>query len=808
MYLSLNWLKDFLIIPKGVKAEDIAAKLTRHTVEVEKIEKQSERFEKVVIGKVLEAVRHPNSDHLNLTKVDIGEKEPLSIVCGAPNVAAGQLVPVATVGAELPNGMKIEEREVRGEKSFGMICAADELGLGEDHSGIMVLDGKKAKIGHPFAEYSELEDVIFEVDNKSLTNRPDLWGHFGMAREIATLLDSKTTKEFSRIWSARLEDVGGEKKLDVKVEEKNLCPRYMAVKISGVEVKESPEEIKKRLIAAGSRPINNIVDATNYAMLELGQPLHAFDSSKAEKIVVRLAKNGEIIKTLDGQDRKLNENALLITDGERPLAIAGVMGGQSSEIENSTTEIILESACFDASSIRKTSTSLSLRTDASMRFEKTLDPNLCPIALNRCLELIKQTCPEAKIDSQIVDIANFSNAEKDMEIDLNWLASKIGQDLGKKRIVDILEALGFKVATSGHTLKINVPSFRANKDIKIEEDILEEIARVHGYDNIEAQAPLIKATAPEQNQERWFERRVKSILSLGASLSEVHNYSFLNEEKMSKLKMSSNGLVKLANPISGLHTHLRAELFPNILDNVRVNQAKYDKISIFEIGNVFADATGSIDKNGENGEKLPYQGKHLAIVIAEEDEKNAYDTAKGAIEHLLKEIGCTACRFEESSDGQHPEWAKNGTYAKILSSNEDLGFVSLLDKAPGIKKEVAIIEINFDKLFSLYKSWPKKKYREPNKYPAMTRDLAFVISNKVLYGNIKKEIEGFDALIKEVELFDVYEGANLPEGSKSLAFHVTYESAERTLETAEVDALQEKLLKHLEIKFEAKIRNF
>jgi phenylalanyl-tRNA synthetase beta chain len=543
-------------------------------------------------------------------------------------------------------------------------------------------------------------------------------------------------------------------------------------------------------------------------MLELGQPLHAFDAAKAEKIVVRRAKNGETIKTLDGQERELNENALLISNGEKPLAIAGIMGGQSSEIENSTTEIMLESACFDASSIRKTSTALSLRTDASVRFEKTLDPNLCPAALARCFDLIKKTCPEAKLSSHLADMANFSNESKTMEIDLNWLTIKIGQDLGKKKIVKILEALGFEVHSSGHMLKITVPSFRANKDIKIKEDVLEEIIRIHGYDNVEPQSPIIKATAPEQNQERTFERHVKNILSLGAALTEVHNYSFLNEEKMAKLKMSPSGLIKLANPISGLHTHLRAELFPNMLDNVRTNQAKYEKISVFEIGSVFADVTGSIIKSNEDGERLPYQTKHLAILIASDDEQGSYNQAKGVIEYLLKNIGCKNCRFEEPSDGGEPEWARKKTYGKILSGNEDLGFISLLGKTSGIKKEVAIAELDFDKLFMARKGWPEKKYREPNKYPALTRDLAFVISDKILYGNIKKEIESFDKLIKEVELFDVYEGANLPDGSKSLAFHVVYETPERTLETAEVDALQEKLLKHLEEKFEAKIRNF
>ncbi|HTW96949.1 MAG TPA: phenylalanine--tRNA ligase subunit beta, partial [Candidatus Methylomirabilis sp.] len=315
MYLSLNWLRDLVNIPKSTTPEELGAKLTNHTVEVEKIEKQAARFDKVVVGKVLEVKKHPNSDHLNLTRVDVGEKEPLAIVCGAPNVSAGQLVAVALVGAELSNGMKIEEREVRGEKSQGMICAEDELGLGNEHAGIMVLN-KKAKVGEPFSKYLKLDDVVFEVDNKSLSNRPDLWGHLGMAREISVFLDVKTTKEFKKLLEAKIENKAGEEKLSVKVEDEKLCPRYTAVKISNVEVKDSPEWMQKRLTAVGMRPINNIVDATNYAMLEIGQPLHAFDAALVPEIVVRRARNGEKMKTLDSIDRELDNSMLVIADHE------------------------------------------------------------------------------------------------------------------------------------------------------------------------------------------------------------------------------------------------------------------------------------------------------------------------------------------------------------------------------------------------------------------------------------------------------------------------------------------------------------
>jgi phenylalanyl-tRNA synthetase beta chain len=809
MYLSLNWLKDLVNIPKSTTPEEIGEKLTNFTVEVEKIEKQSARFDKIVVGQVLEVNKHPNSDHLNLTRVDVGEKEPLGIVCGAPNVSAGQLVPVALIGAELPNGMKIEEREVRGEKSFGMICAEDELGLGEDHAGIMVLD-KKAKIGEAFGDYLDLDDVIFEVDNKSLSNRPDLWGHLGMAREISVLLDIKTTKEFEKYLATKINNDENLAKISVKVEDDDLCPRYMAVKISGVDVKDSPVWLQKRLTAVGMRPINNIVDATNYAMLELGEPMHAFDADVVSEIIVRRAKKEESIKTLDGIDRILDNSMLVIADKEKAIAIAGVMGSEASEINSSTHSIILEAATFDAPSIRKTSTKLSLRTEASMRFEKSLDPNICEAALARCFELIKETCPEAKIASQISDTKKFSLKTGPIEMNLNWIAKRLGEDLGKEKIVKILSALGFGVEDGDNqVLKITIPTWRATKDISIKEDILEEIVRIYGYNNIKISLPMMEMKAPVENEERKLERKIKNILATGAASTEVYNYSFVGEEKLNKLKINSKSYIRLVNPMNNFQTMLRQNLLENLVDNVKSNQAKYEQISIFEIGSVFWDAIGRINKDSDRKENLPFQIKHLAILEAAGNAAEVYSKAKGKLEYLLNNFGLSV-KFETSEF--IPDWSDKKTFAKIIVHGEEVGSVANLPKAIlsslGIKKEVAIVEVNFEKLIEAIFSAPAKLYAKPSKYPPIMRDLAFVIDEKVLYNNIKQEIENFDGLIVEVELFDVYQGKNLPQGQKSLAFHIIYSSADRTLASAEVDAIQEKLIAHLQEKFSAQIRNF
>ena len=817
MYLSLNWLRDLVNIPKSVTAEELGTKLTNYTVEVEKIEKQSARFDKVVVGKVLEVKKHPNSDHLNLTKVDVGPsagsgqggKEPLSIVCGAPNVSAGQLVPVALIGAELPNGMKIEEREVRGEKSFGMICAEDELGLGGEHAGIMVL-GKKAKVGEPFGEYLKLDDVIFEVDNKSLSNRPDLWGLAGIAREIAVLLETKTTKEFKRMLAEKIPQAENLEKLSVKVEDSDLCPRYTAVKISGIEIKQSPEWMQKRLTAVGMRPINNIVDATNYVMLEMGEPMHAFDAALVSEIIVRRAKRDEAIKTLDGENRTLDNSMLVIADKEKTIAVAGVMGSEGSEINQSTKAVILEAANFDAASIRKTSTKLGLRTEASMRFEKSLDPNICEAALARCLELIKETCPAAEVASQVADLSNFVTNTGPIELDLNWVAKRLGEDLGKKQIVKILEALGFAIESGGaHLLQVTIPTWRATKDISIREDILEEIARIHGYNNFPVSLPFLEMKAPLTNEERRLERKIKNILALGAGSTEVYNYSFVGEEKLSKLKINPKGYIRLVNPIASHQTMLRQNLLENLVDNIKSNQAKYERISLFEVGSIFWDAVGRINKDSERKENLPFQIKHLGLIESGARASEVYDLVKGKLEYLLENFDLAA-RFETAE--MIPEWADKKTYAKVIVSGEEIGWVSNLPKAIaislGIKKETAALEIDLEKLTELILSAPAKMYEKPNKYPTLERDLAFVVKENVLYNNIKAEIENFDVLIAKTELFDVYQGKNLPLDQKSLAFHVTYSSPERTLSSAEVDAVQEKLINHLKEKYSAQIRNF
>ena len=815
MYLSLNWLKDLVNIPKSVTPGDLGVKLTMHTVEIDGVEKQSQSFAKVIVGKVLEVKKHPNADKLFLAQVDTGGQK-LKIVCGASNLAKDQLVPVALPGAVLPGGMEIKEAEVRGESSQGMICAEDELGLGEDHKGIMVLE-KKAKPGQALADYFKMEDILFEVDNKSITHRPDLWGHLGLTREISTFLNTKLSSEFQKIEKKEIKLNKDSEDLDIKIEAPDLCPRYIGLKIDNLKVEESPEWLQKRLTAVGMRPINNIVDITNYVMLELGQPLHAFDSSLVDSIVVRRAVKGEKIITLDGEERELEETMLVIADKEKPIAIAGVMGGENSEVSGETTSIILESANFDPVSTRKTSQKLGLRTEASMRFEKSLDPHLAETAIIRCANLLKKISPQVKFSSNLTDIHqdkakenNFNLNTGPIDLNLDWFETRIGEELPEKKVTEILANLGFEIEREAESrnLKITVPNWRATKDISIPEDLVEEVARIYGFDNLKPKMPLVTMQAPLPNRERRIERRIKSLLSQGAAMSEVYNYTFTNQEKLQKLGIDPSGYIALANPLTNQHTLLRQNLITNLLDNIKTNQARFENLKFFEIGSVFLNLDGEINKDVKSEEKLPYQETRLGLIEAK-DKEIPFASLKGRVEYLLNSF-----KFEvEYEESESPlDWATANMFARVKVQDKDIGIIYALSprvlNALGIKKKVAAAEINLAELSKLILTTPEKSYEQENKFPALVRDMAFVVDRKVLYNDLKKEIETFNDLIKGIDLFDVYEGEKIGKNKKNLAFHITYQAGDRTLTAEEVQKVQDELTRHLEEKFEAQIRDF
>ncbi|HPT08264.1 MAG TPA: phenylalanine--tRNA ligase subunit beta [bacterium] len=811
MNISLNWLKEFVNL-SNINPEDIKNKLTDHTVEVEQISQTKDQFKNIIVAKVLEVKKHPQADKLQITLIDSGEENNLQVVCGAPNVSAGQLVALAKIGAILPNGLEIKSTQIRGIESNGMLCAEDELGLGLDHTGIMVLNSS-AKIGQSLGDYLKLDETILEIDNKSISNRPDLWNHYGIARELSVIFDKKLKEyETKKIKIKKTKDKT--ENVAVEIKAKNLCKKYIALKIDNIKIEESPSWLKNKLKVVGLNPINNIVDITNYVMFEIGQPLHAFDAENIKKIIVRKANKNETLITLDDKEQKLIEDDLVIASDSKAIALAGIMGGKNSEINNTTNSIILESANFDAVSIRKTGSRLNIRTDAAIRFEKGLDPNLCLIALEKASELIKQVCPQAIWQNDIIIEETLKDEERIIALNLNWAERFIGQKIDNKKIKKILENLGLiikntSIVNNEEVWEIIIPSWR-KKDLQIKEDIIEEITRIYGYNNIIPTIPADKIIPPEKDPEAELSKKIKKILAFNYKMTETYNYSYVNEEQLTKLNLDSKNYIRLLNPLSNQHTMLRQTLITNLLANVKNNQSKYDTISLFEIENVFLNIAGGPNKDNKHTETLPYQEKKIGLILSE-NSKQVFNTLKNIIFNAGLEIA-----NDQEIDFYPTEsiisWANNKEKCLIILNGKEIGYLASLNNEVlnknGIKKQVAYAEISLKLLLFAISNGPMKQYQAIPKFPAVNRDLAFVIDQKILYNDISQEIKKFHPLIKKVELFDVYSGENLENNKKSLAFHVVYQSDDQTLNNEEVNQIQTGLIKVLQEKFSAHIRDF
>ena len=818
MQISLNWLKDFINIPKDITPEKIAEILTLHTVEVEGMQSGGAELENIVVGEIIKLSKHPNADRLSLATVSDGVKE-YPVVCGGNNLLEGMLVVFAKVDAKVKwhgqgDLVTLEKAKIRGEVSEGMICTAVEVGLEnlfptDDDFEVVDLPRADYKVGENISAGPISDDVIYDIDNKSMTHRPDLWSHYGMARDLAAVLPSPLTplplQPLERLRGRR------ETKLQVKVEDKKLCPRYMAAVVDGIEIKPAPAWMQKRLIACGLRPINNIVDITNYVMMELGQPTHAFDAQKlGNTIIVRRAKQNEKITTLDGQERKLDEEMLLITDGKNPVAIAGVMGGGNSEIDNNTKSIVIESANFNPISIRQTSQKLGLRSEASMRFEKSLDQNLCELAIQRIVNLIKESCPQAKAASNLADVKNFKLNQGPIKLDLAWLNKKIGVEVPRTKVVKILQNLGFKTSPlapllgkergiRGEALHVKVPTWRATKDISLPEDLAEEVARIYGYDNIKLTMPQVSMQAPEVNIEREFINKIKDILSGGAGMTEVYNYSFVNEAQLGKLEMNAGNNVKLANPLTREHTLLRQSLIPNLLQNVITNQRQAEEIKIYEIGRVFLPQAGEFAKGGGSKEKLPLQPFKLGLIYA--SGSGALFSLKGILENLSESLNISFDFKPQAQKG-----------ADIYSEGKLIGCLENFDEKlavkNGVKIKLALAELDLQIMLAAAQNAGIKKYAVKNKFPYVRRDLAFAVDEKILYNDFRQALLAASPLIKEVKLFDVYQGEKLGVGKKSWAFTLEFGSDEKTLTGAEADEVQREIAKQMQQKFNAKLRDF
>ena len=811
MLISYNWLKKYVSLPDSISAADVAAKLKASTVEVEKIEAQGKNLDNIVIGKVLSAEKHPNADKLKVCTVDVGG-EQLPIVCGGSNVNKGMLVALAKVGAKVKwhgEGELVELKPVaiRGVDSAGMICASTEIGLAEmfplkEEKEILDLSNLKVKPGVPLAKALGLDDAILEIDNKSLSNRPDLWGHYGIAREVAVLYGKKL-----KPYEAGKIKPGKDISLNVEVKDTKLCPRYMAVAMSGVSVGPSPQWLQKSLLAVGQRPINNIVDITNYIMLDLGQPMHAFDASRVanNKIIVQTAKDGEEFTTLDGEKRKLTSGMLMIADSEKSLAIAGVMGGLDSGITNDTKTIIFESANFVAGSVRQTSTKLGLRSDSSARFEKSLDPNLAAMALEYAVKLVLEICKGAKVASAVVDQAKFSLQQGPITMSMEFLHSKMGAKLPKKEAARILETLGFGVKIKNEELWVTIPSWRATKDVSIPEDLVEEIIRIHGFDKITSQMPVFSINPPEKNKLSNLERRCKNILVNSLAYTEVYNYSFISGTQITKIGDDQAKYLELDNPLSKEKPYLRRCLLLNLLENLENNQAGKDKIKFFEIGKVFRGEYSGMRAESKKDDLLPGQDTWLTAVYLEKKNDVPFWEIRRVVEALSNTVvpGLAISKIGAGGIARHPSRS-----AGLVVGDREVGSVYELHPQAtenfGLEGRVGVVKINLSALADLPEA--DKKYSTIVEFPAVERDLAISVKKDVAHADILAALLGVNPLLQSVELFDVYEGEGIGANYKSMAYHFVYQNRERTLVTEEVDKVHEALVKILKEKFGAEVR--
>jgi len=788
MKISYNWLKDFVKIK--LTPEKLAEELTVKSFEVENVEKLGQGLEDIVVGEILDIKPHPQAEKLQLATVNIGKKEPVTFVCGAFNIKKGQEVPVVLVGTTLPDGTYVKKATIRGVESPGMLCSEKELGLGEDHTGIMILD-PKLKVGQSLARALEIEDTVFDID--VLPNRAhDCLSNIGIAREVAAIINVEfeiKNLELREDKSLKIEDF-----VKVKVGDTKLCPRYTARVVSDIKVKDSPQWLKSRLQACGVRPINNIVDITNYVMLEYGQPMHAFDADKLtnKEIIVRRAKNGEKIITLDGEKRELTKDMLVITDSKKPIAIAGVMGGAEKEVKDTTKNIILESANFNSLSIRQTAAKLGLRSESSDRFGYGLDPNLASQAQDRAAYLMQELA-QGKVVSGMIDIYPKKVKPWKVKVNLGWLDKFLGVSVSKNKVLQILKSLQFGVKQKGRELEVNIPTFRL--DLTIPEDVAEEMARLYGYSKIEEQSPRGKLEPVPKNDQLYWENFIKDALS-GAGFTEVYNYSFSGEKDLKILGKGAKDVLELVNPLNIELKYMRPSLVPGILQNVLSNLRNFDQFKIFELARVYIPK-----REGE----LPKEERRISGAMVSQQ---LFYEAKGVVELLLNKLGISekAVSFKLKAEGWiwHP-----GRTAEIRIDKEIIGVLGEIHPKIlarlDIESKVAMFDLDFDKIITLVTT--KKAFKKIPKYPAITLDLAFILAKKTLHDHLKNAIlEAGKPLVTQVELFDVYEGKPLEKGKKSLAFHITYQAEDRTLKDKEVFKIQDKIIKALEKKFGAKVR--
>lgn len=772
MYISLNWIKDFVDL-SGVDVENLVNKFTMSCAEVEGVEYKGRELSGVVTAKIIDVKPVENSKKLHLLQVDAGD-EVLQIVCGAPNVRVGLVTALAKVDAKLGD-ITIGKAKLAGIESYGMCCGGDEIGINDDHSGIVELDDD-TPLGKDIKEVLDIEDVIIEIDNKSLTNRPDLWGHYGIAREIAALVG----RELKPLNIEDVKNFEGKQKTNISVDTKS-CYRYTSANMENITKTKSDLNTQIRLFYCGMRGINLLADITNYVMLELGQPMHAFDNSIVKDIKVKDLDKAEGFKTLDDMDRELPAGTMVITSAGKPVAVAGVMGGQNSEINDNTTSVLIESACFDGAVVRKTAAALKLRTESSARYEKMLDPELTKTALLRYVYLVKKNDSGAKISSDIVDIYNFKYPKINIKIEKEYIYKYIGIEIPEERIVDILTKLQFNIVNKNNGVyEIEVPSFRATKDISGKADIIEEIARVYGYDNIPPKTlkqPLIPSLL---NKDVKLEYDVKYNLVNRYNLNEVHSYLWYDLEMNKILDIEPTSVIRCVNSINKDNDKIRSTIIPSLLKTVYDNKNAQNEVGIFEIGRVVKNL------NKETG--LVNETKSLGIVLYKKqgDQKELLVSIKNMVDYLFEYIIKADYELEigESTEKYyHPV-----NFYNVKVNGKIVGNINLLHPTTlnNLEKNsaVAVCEINFTEVIEL--KTKDVKFAPIAKFPTTKLDFNFLIPKKMLYKDIISYANSIETeLCYSVSLLDIYEKED--EELKSYTLHYEVNSMERNLTTQDIE---------------------
>ena len=794
MLISLDWLKMYVDIEENIN--DLEHALTMIGQEVEAIEEQGEGLNSVVVGKVVELGQHPEADKLTLCKVNVGEEE-LQIVCGATNHKLGDKVAVAKVGAVLGGNFKIKKSKIRGVESFGMMCSGKELGISEENDGILILDSE-AIVGMNLKEYMELNDVVFELE--ITPNRPDCLSHIGIAREVAAYYDRDVKyPEINLVESS--EKIDG--KIEVEIEDRELCKRYASRIIKGVEIKESPAWLVKRLASVGIRSINNIVDVTNFILMETGHPMHAFDYSKIDgnKIVVRKAKKDEKITTLDGVERELKEGILVIADENKVVAVAGIMGGANSEVSKETTDILLEVAYFTPENIRRTSKEMILSSDSAYRFERGIDIEDTEYVIDRAAELIKSIAGGDVLCGK-VDVKVENSVQNSILFNICRLNKFLGKDIPEERVVKIFENLEFGVEKLDvEEFKITPPFYRG--DIERAADLYEEVLRMYGFDNIEAKMPEENIESGKVDENMANVEKYKSYL-VEMGLQEVINYSFIPENATTNLNMGEVETVKLINPINEDMVVMRPTLIHSLVVNMRDNFNKniFD-LKLFEVSRVF--------EKTENPQ--PNEVVKIGIAIGGRERKNLWDAKpenydfydiKAYVEKTLELSGISSYKLDRTNNLTfHP-----GRGADIFIGRDIIGSFGELHpdvaESYSLKEKAYVAELDMAKILKYVKK--KNSYKRIAKYPAVNRDLAFVLSEDKLVGNMVSDIAKQSPLIESVELFDVYKGERLEAGLQSAAVNILMRSDKGTLNDEDVNKVMDKIFKVVEKNYGGKLR--